>query len=72
MAEGSGSGGGLAQLLGDIPTLIEKFATVATQDPLAAVSLAMGALLVVAASGVLGYLTLGAVLELLGAVQAPR
>ncbi len=72
MSEGSGSGGGLAQLLGDIPTLVEKFATVATQDPLAAVSLGMGALLVVVASGVLGYLTLGAVLDLLGASPDPR
>lgn len=49
-----------------------KFEPVATQDPLSAVSLVMGALFVVGASAVFGYLTLGALLDLLGAAPGAR
>ena len=74
MSESAGSAsGGLGELLvSNVVELVTAFAKVATQDPLSAVSLAMGAVFVLAASGVLGYLVGGALLDLLGASPNPR
>lgn len=55
------------RIITDLPKMVDLFETPATQDPLAAVSLVMGALFVAAASGVLGYLAFGGLLDLLGA-----
>ncbi|MBP1987704.1 hypothetical protein [Halolamina salifodinae] len=57
----------VTRIVTDLPELVDLFETPATQDPLSAVSLVMGALLVVGASGVLGYLAFGSLLDLLGA-----
>jgi len=62
----------LAEIVGSIVEMGPKFQPVATQDQLAAVSMAMGAVFVLAASGVLGYLAFGAALDLLGASSNPR
>lgn len=62
----------LTQVAQSIVELGPKFEPVATQDPLSAISMAMGALFVLGASGVLAYLTLGAVFELLGASSSAR
>ena len=51
----------------DVPDMVGYFEGVATQDPLSAVSLLMGAAFVVLASAGLGYLAFGGVLDLLGA-----
>lgn len=60
----------VTRIVTDLPELVDLFETPATQDPLSAVSLVMGALLVVGASGVLGYLAFGGLLDLLGANPA--
>lgn len=56
-----------SRIIADLPKMVDLFETPATQDPLAAVSIVMGALFVTAASGVLGYLVFGSLLDLLGA-----
>ena len=61
-----------AEIVGSIVEMGPKFQPVATQDPLAAISMAMGAVFVLAASGVLGYLTFGAALDLAGVSSNPR
>ena len=55
------------RIVEDLPKMGELFQGVVTQDPLAAVSAAMGALFVLAASGALAYLAFGGLLDLLGA-----
>ena len=62
----------VSQVVGSIAEMGPKFQPVATQDPLAAVSMAMGALFVVAASGVLGYLVFWAAMDFVGASPRPR
>jgi hypothetical protein len=63
----------LVTVVRSIVELGPKFQPVATQDPLSAISMAVGALFVLGASGVFGYLALGALLDLLGASPAgPR
>jgi hypothetical protein len=57
----------VTRIVTDIPEMGRLFEGVVTLDPLSAVSALMGALLVIAASGVLGYLAFGATLDLLGA-----
>jgi hypothetical protein len=57
----------VTRLVTDLPEMGRLFEGVVTQDPLSAVSAAMGALLVLAASAVLGYLAVGGLLDLLGA-----
>mgnify|MGYP007026972091 FL=1 len=59
------------RIVEDLPKMGELFQGVVTQDPLAAVSAAMGALFVLGASGALAYLAAGGVLDLLGATS-PR
>lgn len=60
----------VTRLVTDLPVMGRLFEGVVTQDPLSAISAAMGALFVLAATGVLGYLAAGAALELLGANPA--
>lgn len=60
----------LTRIVTDIPEMGRLFEGVVTADPLSALSAAMGAILVIAASGVLGYLAFGATLDLLGANPA--
>lgn len=62
----------LTQVVQSIFEMGPRFEPVATQDPLSAISMVMGALFVLAAMGALGYLTLGAVVELLGASSSAR
>ncbi|QKY19931.1 hypothetical protein B4589_005865 [Halolamina sp. CBA1230] len=57
----------VTRIVTDIPEMGRLFEGVVTGDPLSAVSAVMGALLVIVASGVLGYLAFGATLDLLGA-----
>lgn len=51
--------------IADVEMAIEQFTTVATHDPVSAVLLASGALFVGLASAVFGYLTLGALVDLI-------
>lgn len=62
----------VAKILGSIVEMGPKFEPVVTGDPLSIVSFVMGALLVLGASGVMGYLTFGALLELIGASPRPK
>lgn len=62
----------VSQVVGSIVEMGPKFQPVATQDPLSAISMAMGAVFVLAASGVLAYLTFWAAMDLLGASPRPR
>ncbi|NHX37901.1 MULTISPECIES: hypothetical protein [Halolamina] len=55
------------RIVTDLPEMGRLFEGVVTQDPLSAVSAAMGALFVLAASGALAYLAFGGLLDLLGA-----
>lgn len=50
-------------LIDNVTTAIELFGTVARTDPLSAILLALGALLVAASSAVFGSLALGGLLE---------
>jgi len=56
------------ELFESILRLPGEFAGVATHDPLSAVLLAIGALIVLGTVGFVGYLLLGAVAELLNPV----
>lgn len=49
----------------DVVTMGEQFQDVVATDPVSAVLVVIGASLVAAASGVFGYLTLGALVDLL-------
>lgn len=60
----------VTRVVTDIPEMGRLFEGVVTQDPLSAISALMGALFVVAASGALGYLAFGGLLDLLGANPA--
>jgi hypothetical protein len=51
-------------LLEDPVSMVENLLTAATTDPISAALVALGGLFVVAASGALGVLALGAVAEL--------
>ncbi|MEF8801586.1 MAG: hypothetical protein V5A56_11250 [Halolamina sp.] len=62
----------ITQVVQSIFEMGPKFEPVATQDPLSAISMAMGGLFVLGASGVLAYLTIGALIDLLGASSSPR
>lgn len=62
----------VSQIIESIVELGPKFQPVATQDPLAAVSMAIGAVFVLIATGVFGYVVLGAALDLVGAAPRPR
>ncbi|WP_053948694.1 hypothetical protein [Halolamina sediminis] len=57
----------VTRLVTDLPEMGRLFEGVVTQDPLSAVSAAVGALFVIAASGALGYLAFGGLIDLLGA-----
>lgn len=58
------------RIVEDLPEMGRLFEGVVTQDPLSAVSAAIGAFFVIFASAVLGYLAFGATLDLLGAGSA--
>jgi hypothetical protein len=62
----------VAQVVGSIVEMGPKFQPVFTQDPLSAVSMLMGAVFVLAASGVLGYLVFWAAMDFVGASPRPR
>lgn len=55
----------LGDLIDSVVSMPGEFATVATNDPLAAVLLALGTVLIAFSMGVFGYLTLGALVDLL-------
>jgi hypothetical protein len=57
----------VTRLVTDLPEMGRLFEGVVTQDPLSAVSAAVGALFVIAASGALGYLAFGGLIDLLDA-----
>lgn len=59
-----------AQLVDSIVSMPEKFADVATHDPLSAVLMLFGALFVFGAVGAFGYLSLGALADLLTPASA--
>ena len=59
-----------SRIVTDLPEMGRLFGDVVMQDPLSAVSAAMGAFFVIFASGVLGYLAFGSLLDLLGAGTA--
>jgi hypothetical protein len=63
----------LAELIGSVLEMPERFAPV-FGDPLSIPLIAIGALLVAVATGALGYLTVGALLEPItsGAREPPR
>lgn len=54
-----------AELVDSVVAMPSEFATVVGNDPVSAVLVAVGTLLMVVSFGVLGYLTLGAVVEFL-------
>ena len=60
----------VTRLVTDLPEMGRLFEGVVTQDPLSAISALVGAFFVIAASGALGYLAFGGVLDLLGAKSA--
>ncbi|WP_435114865.1 hypothetical protein [Halolamina sp. C58] len=60
----------VSRIVTDLPEMGRLFEGVVTQDPLSAVSAAMGALFVIVASAGLGYLAFGGLLDLLGANPA--
>lgn len=55
----------LSELLESVQTIGPEFLDVATRDPIAGVLVAFGGLFVLGAVGVLGALTLGAIVDLL-------
>ncbi|WP_415379090.1 hypothetical protein [Halosimplex sp. TS25] len=61
----------LTRLINDTIAMPGKFAEVAAHDPLNYVLIAFGALFVAAASGVLGYLSLGAFFSLFTGTSSP-
>lgn len=52
-------------VIDNLVSLVQEFAAVATSDPLSAVLLALGAVLVAFSSGYFGYLVAGGLLDLL-------
>jgi hypothetical protein len=62
----------VAEVVGSIAEMGPKFQPVATQDPLSAVSMAMGAVLTFAAVAVFGYLAFWAAMDFVGASPRPR
>ncbi|MFW5911243.1 MAG: hypothetical protein ACOCSD_08480 [Halolamina sp.] len=60
----------VTRIVTDLPEMGRLFEGVVTQDPLSAVSAAVGGFFVLFASAVLGYLAFGATLDLLGANPA--
>ena len=54
----------LTDLIDSIVSMPGEFATVANHDPLAAVLVAVGAVFMLVSFGVFGYLTLGALVDL--------
>jgi len=55
----------LAELIESIVRMPGEFQSVATNDPISAVLMALGSLLVFVSLGVFGYLTLGAAVDLI-------
>jgi hypothetical protein len=55
----------MVSIIENVTEMVDLFGNVATFGPLSAVLLAMGALLVVGASGVFGYLAVGALVDIL-------
>ncbi len=55
------------RIVTDLPEMGNLFRGVVTQDPLSAISAAVGAFFVIGASAALGYLAFGGMLDLLGA-----
>jgi hypothetical protein len=62
----------VSQVVGSIVEMGPKFQPVFTQDPLSAISMAMGAVFTLGAVAVLGYLTFWAAMDLVGASPRPR
>lgn len=66
-----GSGGVLTKLVNSIPEMLKAFGEVLVMSPQQALLVLIGGLLIAISVGLLGYLTLGALLSPIGGLPSP-
>lgn len=66
-----GSGGVVTELINSVPKMIDAFGDVLTMSPQNTLLVLLGGLLIGISAGLLGYLTLGALLSPIGGLPSP-